>query len=79
MLSVVSSDPEALNASFSGLRGKVTKWGPCACPPCREENVPDMSEHAQLIRRQRDGKRASECRKSSHDVSVSELLDEGRL
>jgi hypothetical protein len=75
LLSILSSDLEALNDSFKGLQGKVEKWVPCICDQCRKEVSPEMFDYAQLIRRKRDGKLTIECRKSYVDVSVLELLE----
>ena len=75
LLSVLSSDLEALNESFKGLKGKVEKLVPCVCSKCRHETAPEMYLQSELVRRKSLGKQTIECRQSFDDVSVLELLD----
>ena len=76
LLSVLSSDLEALNDSFNGLQGRVEKLVPCLCATCRQTTAPEMFEHSLLVKRQHGGKKKTiECRKSEEDVSLLELLD----
>ena len=76
LLSVLSSDLEALNDSFKGLQGRVEKLVPCLCATCRQTTAPEMFEHSLLVNRQHGGKKKTiECRKSEEDVSLLELLD----
>jgi len=76
LLSVLSSDLEALNDSFKGLKGRVEKLVPCVCSLCRQTVEPEMFEHSLLVKRQHGGKKKTiECRKSEEDVLLLELLD----
>ena len=76
LLSVLSSDLEALNDSFKGLQGRVEKLVPCICSICRQTTTPEMFEHSLLVNRQHGGKKKTiECRKSEEDIVLLELLD----
>ncbi len=75
LLSVISSDLDALNASFEGLRDKVRKFVPCICSQCRLSTSPERYEEGRLLKRKQDGKLTVECPESYEDVSVLELLD----
>ena len=75
LLSVISSDLDALNATFEGLRDKVRKLVPCLCSKCRLSTTPERYEEGRLQKRKQDGKLTVECPESYEDVSVLELLD----
>jgi small GTP-binding protein len=75
LLSVISSDLDALNATFEGLRDKVRKLVPCFCSNCRLSTSPERYEEGRLQKRKQDGKLTVECPESYEDVSVLELLD----
>ena len=75
LLSVISSDLNALNASFEGLRDKVRKFVPCICSKCRRSTTPERYEEGRLLKRKQDGKFTVECQESYDDISVLELLD----
>jgi len=75
LLSVISSDLDALNATFEGLRDKVRKLVPCICSRCRQYTNPDRYEEPLLLKYKLDGQPTIQCRKSYDPVSVLELLD----
>jgi hypothetical protein len=75
LLSVISSDLDALNATFEGLRDKVRKLVPCFCSKCRQYTNPERYEEPLLLKYRHDGQPAIQCRKSYEFVSVLELLD----
>ena len=75
LLSVISSDLNALNASFEGLRDKVRKFVPCICSKCCLSTTPERYEEDRLMKRKQDGRLTVECPESYEDVSVLELLD----
>ncbi len=75
LLSVISSDLDALNATFEGLRDKVRKLVPCFCSNCRLSTSPERYEEGRLQKRKQDGKLTVECQESYEDVSVLELLN----
>ena len=75
LLSVISSDLNALNASFEGLKDKVRKFVPCICSKCRRSTTPERYEEGRLLKRKQDGKFTVECQESYDDISVLELLD----
>ena len=75
LLDVISSDLDALNDSFEGLRDKVRKLVPCICSNCRLSTNPERYEEGRLLKRKHDGKLMIECPESYEDVSVLELLD----
>ncbi len=76
LLSVLSSDLEALNDSFKGLQGRVEKLVPCLCATCRQTTEPEMFKQSRLVERKHAGKKLTiECHKSGDDVSLLELLD----
>jgi small GTP-binding protein len=75
LLSVISSDLDALNATFEGLRDKVRKLVPCLCSKCRLSITPERYEEGRLQKRKHDSKLTVECPDSYEDVSVLELLD----
>ena len=75
LMSVIASDLDALNTSFSGLKDKVGKWIPCNCSQCSESTTPESFEQKQLLKRKRDNKLTIECRVSYEDISVPKLLD----
>ena len=61
LLSVLSSDLEALNDSFKGLQGRVEKLVPCLCATCRQTTAPEMFEHSLLVKRQHGGFEVATC------------------
>jgi hypothetical protein len=75
LLSVISSDLNALNASFEGLRDKMRKLVPCICSKCCLSTTPERYEEDRLLKRKQDGRLTVECEESYEDVSVLELLD----
>ncbi|MES2788543.1 MAG: COR domain-containing protein [Planctomycetota bacterium] len=76
LLSVLSSDLDAVNDSFKGLQGRVEKLVPCLCSMCQQTTDPEMFKQSLLVDRKRAGKKLTiECHKSSDDVNVLELLD----
>ncbi|MCY2990303.1 MAG: ADP-ribosylation factor-like protein, partial [Planctomycetota bacterium] len=76
LLSVLSSDLEALNDSFKGLKDRVEKLVPCLCATCRQTTEPEMFKQSRLVERKHAGKKLTiECHKSGDDVSLLELLD----
>jgi small GTP-binding protein len=75
LLSVISSDLDALNATFEGLRDKVRKLVPCICSKCCLSITPERYEEGRLQKRKQDGKLTVECPDSYEDVSVLEVLD----
>ncbi len=75
LLSVISSDLDALNNSFSGLQNKVGKRIPCICSECKGSTTPEFYEHKKLLRKKEHGKSTEECPRSYDDVNVIELLE----
>jgi|694.fasta_scaffold18477_2 Leucine-rich repeat (LRR) protein len=75
LLNVISSDLDALNDSFVGLRDKVRKLVPCLCNTCRLSTNPERYEEGRLQKRKQDGRLTVECPESYEDVRVLELLD----
>lgn len=76
LLSVLSSDLEALNDSFKGLQGRVEKLVPCICATCRQTTEPEMFKQSVLVHRKHAGKKLTiECHASGDDVNLLELLD----
>src|SRR5690606_1342226 len=75
LLSVIAADLDALNASFHGLREKVSLLVPCVCGRCRALAEPEFFEQNRLLQRKRDGKLQVECPASYEDVDVLEMLD----
>jgi internalin A len=75
LLSVITSDLDALNSSYVGLKDKVGKWIPCVCERCRVSDSPEFFEQQRLLKRKGDNKLVVECPASYADVSVLELLD----
>jgi hypothetical protein len=51
LLSVVSSDLDALNDAFEGLKDRVDKLIPCICPTCATGPKPHFFEQKDLLRR----------------------------
>jgi internalin A len=75
LLSVVSSDLDALNDSFDGLKDKVDKLIPCTCAACAADLKPHFFEQKDLLRRREKGQRTAECKNSYAAADVRELLD----
>jgi hypothetical protein len=75
LMSIISCELDALNASFEGLRDKVRKLVPCLCSKCRLSITPERYEERQLQKRKQDGRLTVECPESYEDVSVRQSLD----
>ena len=75
LLTIISSDLEALHRSFEGLMERVMKKVPCICPICLGNTTPEFYDYKQLIRRKEHNKTTIECRSSYKDVLVSSLLE----
>jgi Leucine-rich repeat (LRR) protein len=75
LLSVISSDLDALNASFENLRNKVRKFVPCICSKCSTNTTPERYEVGHLLKLNQVGVLTVTCPESYEDVSVLELLD----
>jgi hypothetical protein len=80
LMSVISSDMDALNASFEGLRDKVRKLVPCICIHCQQSDDPTRFTEEELLERKAIEKTTIECRRHPYlNVSVVQLLDGLRL
>lgn len=75
LLSVISSDLDALNETFHGLPDLVNKLIPCNCSQCSAVVESEFFEQKRLLQRKKDGKLQVECPASYENVSVLELLD----
>ena len=75
LLSVISSDLDALNETFHGLSDLVNKLIPCNCSRCSSLVEGEFFEQKRLLQRKKDDKLQVECPASYEDVSVLELLD----
>jgi internalin A len=75
LLSVIATELDELNASFSGLEEKLEKLIPCNCKQCIASTTPEMFEQKRLLKRKQDGKLSVECPASYEDVNVLILLD----
>jgi hypothetical protein len=75
LLSVISSDLDALNDSFKGLREKVDKRIPCSCKSCSSELFPSFFGYRDMVRRKQHGRLNVECPISFENVNVLHLLD----
>lgn len=75
LLSVIAADLDALNATFEGLRDRVSKRIPCVCSRCRETHSPELFDERQLMRRKENVRLWVECPASYEEVSVLEMLD----
>lgn len=75
LLSVISSDLDAINSTFHGVAERVKRQVPCCCPKCRRSTEPEYYDLARLQQRRKDGRATVECDSSYATVSVSELLD----
>lgn len=75
LLSVIAADLDALNASFEGLRDRVSKRIPCVCRHCCETRTPEFFDERHLMRRKEKRRLEVECPASFEEVSVLELLD----
>ncbi len=75
LLSVVSSEMDALNATFQGLEGKVGKWVPCTCSECAQSTSPHLFEQKDLLKRKQKSVSETQCHQSYQQMSVLELLD----
>jgi hypothetical protein len=76
LLSVISSDLDALNESFKGLREKVDKRIPCNCKACGVADSPHFYGYRELLTRKELGKRTIECKRPNYEeVEVLQLLD----
>lgn len=79
LLSVIAADLDALNASFEGLRDRVSKRIPCVCCRCCGTHTPEFFDERKLMRRKEDRRLKVECPASYEEVSVLELLDGVRV
>ncbi|TFV86935.1 hypothetical protein E4K72_22790, partial [Oxalobacteraceae bacterium OM1] len=75
LLSVISADLEALNASFQGLETKVEKRIPCICAVCARSSLPELFSHRNLLKRLEDKRLTVECQNSYEQIEVQALLD----
>ncbi|SFL80318.1 Ras of Complex, Roc, domain of DAPkinase [Nitrosomonas communis] len=75
LLSVIASDLDTLNASFSGLEERIEIRIPCICSKCIASTSPEMFEYKRLLKRKEDGKLNIECLESYEEVNVLTLLD----
>lgn len=75
LLSVISSDLDALNDSFKGLKDKVDLLVPCLCAKCSAARTPHFYERKDLLLRKERNRRTVECKNSYEDVDVHELLE----
>lgn len=79
LMSVVSSELDAVNNYFSGLRDKVGRWAPCHCTECSSQIEPHLFEEKALRKRVEDNRFKVECPKSYIEVDVVTLLDGIRI
>ena len=75
LLDVISSDLDALNDSFEGLRDKVRKHVPCICSNCRLSIKPERFEQSKLLKRKQHSEPTVQCDESFEHISVLQLLD----
>jgi len=75
LISIISADLEALNATFHGLSDRVSKWVPCCCSKCQLLAQPEFFDQKRLLQRKKDGKLLVECPGSYEETSVLEMLD----
>ncbi|MCF8054454.1 MAG: leucine-rich repeat domain-containing protein [Deltaproteobacteria bacterium] len=75
LLSVISADMDALNDSFTGLKGKSEKLIPCHCSACMKAPDPHFFEYEELVRRKENKRQTIECPKEYAEMAVLELLD----
>lgn len=73
LLSIISSDLDALNDKFEGLR--VDKQVPCTCDECGTSMEPHLFSEADLRKRRAKDVETSECFVSYEQMSVRALLD----
>jgi hypothetical protein len=72
---VISSDLDALNDSFEGLRDKVRKLVPCICSNCGSSIKPGRFEQSKLLKRKQHSESTVQCDESFEHISVLQLLD----
>ena len=75
LISIISTDLDALNESFHRLAEKVEKLVPCHCSRCVELVDTEFFEQKRLLKRKKDGKLMLECPISYEEVHVLTLLD----
>jgi internalin A len=75
LLSVISTDVEAINEALPGLRDKVGKWIPCHCKECRNSAQPKLFAEKLLRKRIADNRLIIECELSYEEVDVVALLN----
>lgn len=75
LLSVISADLDALNASYHNLTEKITILIPCVCSQCRLSLEPEFFEQKRLLHRKEHNRLEVECPSSFEDVDVIQLLD----
>lgn len=78
LLSVISSDLDALNESFQGLKDKVQKQIPCGCSECKKAKVPGFFAYDVLLR-YREKDIPVRCNISLEEVDTRVLLDGIRI
>ena len=79
LMSMITSDLDALNASFEGLSDKVRKFVPCLCSNCSLSTYPERYEVGLLLKRMQNGMLMLECTESYEDVSLRQLLDRSTI
>lgn len=75
LMSIISSDLDALNGSFQGLRDKVRKLVPCRCDQCMSLTTPFRFDEPTLLRAKHQNILSLRCNYSFQEVNVSRLLD----
>lgn len=75
LLAVIAADLDALNDSFTGLRGKIDKQIPCCCQKCGPSTEPHFFSEKALRKRKQDNRLRVECPVSYDDIDVLRLLD----
>lgn len=74
LLSVISSDLDALNATFHGLPERVSKHVPCICSKCKSNMMPKYFDYKNLLYWQSNNILEWRCEDSFELVSVIEML-----
>jgi internalin A len=75
LLSVISSDLDALNSTFHGVSERVRRFIQCRCARCAKSPSPEYFDLAKLLQRRRDNKSTIECGESYLNVRVTDLLE----
>ncbi len=74
LLDVISSDLDAINATFKGLGKKIEKRIPCICEECSGNPEPHLFEQRDLRKRKENGIETAECHRTYQRIAVSALL-----